>query len=205
MIDEDGTSDSSAFKEEEQASATPHRRVVRAQMPRRVNGTEPSEQLPETPQYTPPNAQELTACQHAAIAAIIAGDTYTDVCKALGIDRKTLYDWRHQPHFAAELDAEVKALRESARSRLLSLAGLALDALRDVLLSHPKDAVVVSAARIVLDRLGINADLASGQASAAVRSSGVDGVPEEPRTIWLVDSDQAQELLSAQRQAEQRG
>jgi hypothetical protein len=161
-------------------------------------------ELPETPQHSPPNTPELTACQHAAIAAIIAGETYTDVCKALGIDRKTLYDWRQQPRFAAELDAEVRALRESARSRLWSLAGLALDALRDVLLSHPKDAVVVSAARIVLDRLGISADLASEQASAAARASGVDGVPEGPRTIWLVDSDQAQELLSAQRQAEQR-
>jgi hypothetical protein len=159
------TADCSASNEDEPGAVSDDRQVGCPPMSGQVSGPQLFEELPVTPHNTPRGSPELTACQHAAIAAIVTGDTYTDVCKALGIDRKTLYDWRQQPRFAAELDAEVKALRESARTRLWSLADLAVDALRDVLTSYPKDAVVVSAARIVFDRLGLAADVSQGTAA----------------------------------------
>jgi transposase-like protein len=156
MIENDGASDGSAFNDDELPASTAQRQIAYTPIPKQTNGLPILEEDPGTPHNTPFGARELSPSQHVAIAAIVAGHTYTDVCKALGIDRKTLYAWRQQPRFAAELEAEVRALRQSARVRLSVLADLALDALRDVLQSHPKDAVVVSAARFVLDRLDLD-------------------------------------------------
>lgn len=95
---------------------------------------------------------ELSPAQHAAVLALVSGQGYSDVCQAIGIDRRTLYEWRQQPQFQAALAAEQRATRELVHARLLALGEKAMSALEDVL-AGDNDTARVSAARTVLDRL----------------------------------------------------
>jgi hypothetical protein len=153
------------------------------------------------PPTLPAAESELTPAQQLAIAAIVSGKSYTEAAEAAGVGRRTLFEWRQLSGFAAALRDELQALRDAVATRLLGLADRAIDALEKVLAgdNHP---AVVSAARDVLDRLGIDGDasrsLFSGDAAKAGTST------REDSKIFLVDSDQAVELLRQRRMHEMK-
>jgi hypothetical protein len=154
------------------------------------------------PPTLPAAESELTPAQQLAIAAIVSGKSYTEAAEAAGVDRRTLFEWRQLSGFAAALRDELQALRDAAGARLLGLADKAIDALAAVMAGDNPPAMV-SAARDVLDRLGIDGDasrsLFSGDATKAATGS-----PGGPRYYGLLDSDKAVELLRQRRMHEMK-
>ena len=96
---------------------------------------------------------ELLPKQQQAVALLAAGDSYTDVARKLDVPRRTLFDWRQDPAFVADLSGQLAALRETTDAKLLSIASKAVDTLSTAMDSADGDAVKVSAARTVLDRI----------------------------------------------------
>src|SRR5438034_145165 len=76
----------------------------------------------ETSQSFPSEASTLTPKQRAALALLVQGATFAVVSEKIGVDRRTLFEWRRAPEFAAALDAELRALREAGHARMASLA-----------------------------------------------------------------------------------
>jgi transposase-like protein len=115
---------------------------------------------------------ELSPSQFIAIGLLLAGRTYADVAREVGIDTSTLYRWRHEPAFAAELRSQFDLMHAATRYGLFSLAADAITALRTALKGQNETARV-SAAEIVLDRLGVgrrsqlSADLVSPSEAGA--------------------------------------
>lgn len=75
----------------------------------------------------PPDTSALSPDQMRGIELLLAGKTVTDVANILGKDRKTIYRWRQNPYFSAELNRMQGELLEGTRSRLRGLAGKAID------------------------------------------------------------------------------
>src|SRR5438270_311826 len=67
----------------------------------------------------PPSARPFTARQEAALTLLALGKSEPEVRLALGIDRKTLYNWRRKnPRFAAELAHRQAHVWDTAATRL---------------------------------------------------------------------------------------
>src|SRR5687768_3953516 len=78
--------------------------------PRPENSPQSTRKLPTpesiaSPNLSPPRPpRPLTSKQLTALSLLIMGKTDPQVCHALGIDRKTLYTWKHHhPLFRQEL------------------------------------------------------------------------------------------------------
>jgi hypothetical protein len=124
-----------------------------------------------------PSEVELTPGQQLAITALASGLSYSEAAEAAGVGRRTLFEWRQLPGFAAALRDELQALRDAAGARLLGLAGRAIDSLEKVLAgdNHP---AVVNAAKA--------------------------GTSTHEGKIFLVDSDRAVEVLRQRRMREMK-
>ena len=77
----------------------------------------------------PPEAPALTGEQRRAIQLIASGKTVTEVARTLGRDRKTVYRWKDNPFFVAELNCQQDELLERIQNRLHRLADRAVDVL----------------------------------------------------------------------------
>ena len=117
-------------------------------------------------------AGELTPPQRVAINLLLAGRPYADVAREVGIDTSTLFQWRRQAAFVAELRAQFELMHAAARYGLFSLANDSITALRNALKGQ-NEAARVNAAQIVLERLGVGkreqeAHDPTGQSAASV-------------------------------------
>ena len=66
----------------------------------------------------------------AAVSALLDGRNTADAADAAGMDRPTLHDWmRDDADFIAALNGGRRRLRDAADTRLLALAGKAMDCL----------------------------------------------------------------------------
>ncbi len=94
---------------------------------------------------------ELTPRQKNAVMPLITAKTLDEAASQAGIDAKTLWKWRKQPHFVAAVDAARRELMTKAADHLRLGAVEAVAALRRVL-ADPETAapVVVQAASAVL-------------------------------------------------------
>lgn len=110
-------------------------------------------EYPESSRKLSTATDELTERQRAAIALLVAGKTYTAAADELGVNRRTVWEWKQQAAFQAALTTELEALREAVHTRLLALADKAVSALERTLESGDSDSARVAAARLVLDRL----------------------------------------------------
>ncbi|MDB5319247.1 MAG: hypothetical protein JWN40_878 [Phycisphaerales bacterium] len=99
-----------------------------------------SQKVPECPKFDDANANAepkpdrtdppLPANQQAAIALLLTGAHTGDVAAACGIDRRTLYRWRHQdPNFIRELRRQRAQLLDNVNDRFRYLLNNALSAL----------------------------------------------------------------------------
>ena len=70
----------------------------------------------------PPDAEGLTQEQRRAIQLLLMGKTVSEIAVTLGKDRKTIYRWRQNPRFIAELNRQQLEMQESVNLRLRGLA-----------------------------------------------------------------------------------
>lgn len=81
--------------------------------------------IPEMPQKQ--DVTVLTSVQIRAIEMLFLGQSTTYTAAKLGVDRKTLYTWRKNPHFRAELNRRRQEALEAVHQRLRSLSEKAVD------------------------------------------------------------------------------
>lgn len=94
----------------------------------------------------------VTPRQRLAIEALALGQDVMDAAQAAGVNRSTLYRWRRDPVFAAELrriDAE--ALEQLGRG-LMALSAPALEALKRALAEGQPMAIRLRAAQLICER-----------------------------------------------------
>lgn len=76
-------------------------------------------------------AAELTERQRTAMGLLLLGTSLGAVARTLGIDPSTLYRWRHDETFSAELDLRRRELWDGAAERLRALVHPAIDVLEE--------------------------------------------------------------------------
>jgi hypothetical protein len=87
--------------------------------------------------------------QETALGALAAGATITDAAKLAECSRSTLYEWKRDPRFAAELRARQREARAAFDARLVVLERKAIEAL-DAMLTDPSWRARASAAKAIL-------------------------------------------------------
>jgi hypothetical protein len=76
------------------------------------------------------DADGLSSRQRGAIELLAAGKTASQVATQVGVNRKTLYRWRHEDaNFVAELDARRREIWSATADRLRALLPKAVDTL----------------------------------------------------------------------------
>lgn len=117
---------------------------------------------------------QLTAQQHRALDLIAAGSRDSEVAENLGVNRTTVWRWRHyDSEFQAELNLRRYELSQAATERLRSLVPCALDAIAEELEGPRK----LRAAATILDLAGFKAMPKSGihlKPSGAVTADAID-------------------------------
>jgi hypothetical protein len=111
---------------------------------------------PELP--TPHGFEALTDAQTQSVELMIAGKSYSDIALALGIARRTLYNWRIDPQYRAYYDQRRRDLFDAASMRTLALLNGGLDQL-DKHIQTRYQPVSLSALRILMNstRIGQHA------------------------------------------------
>ena len=104
----------------------------------------------ESSQNLPFPSESLSERQHAAVTLLISGKTYTAVADELGIDRRTLWEWRQLPAFSGTVEAELRAIHEETRTRMCALAERAVNAIGEVMENGYTDGERLAAVRLVL-------------------------------------------------------
>lgn len=79
--------------------------------------------------------------QRKAIEMLATGNyELQEIAKEVGVSRQTLWSWRKEPEFTAELNTELTALREEAITKLKAKCGPVMDELLKMALSDKTDA-----------------------------------------------------------------
>ena len=83
--------------------------------------------IPENPQiFTLPDTG-ISAAQLRSIEMLLTGMSVTQIAQKIGIDRKTLYEWRKNPVFQAEYNRRMMEASEAMDQRLRRLSDKAVD------------------------------------------------------------------------------
>ena len=77
-------------------------------------------------------AEEFSAKQLLALAALAGGDSKTRAAQAAGVNRGTIYRWLEEPRFAGELERMRRERADELRARIATLGDKALEALEDL-------------------------------------------------------------------------
>src|SRR5262245_37601891 len=91
------------------------------------NGLHTEEAAKATSCSTPPPGGEaaseatLAERQVLALQLLLEGYSDTDVAREIGVDRRTIYNWRQSPDFAGELRSQTEELRTAVTRRMISL------------------------------------------------------------------------------------
>jgi hypothetical protein len=147
-----------------------------------------SQNVPKCPKFDSANANPtaaaldlveppLPANQQAAIALLLTGANNGDVAAACGVDRRTLYRWRHRdPNFIRELRRQRAELLDNANDRFRYLLSNALSAL-ELQVADPYAPTSHRAAKTLLALARI------GQPAAPrPRASNQSAIPTNPGT-----------------------
>lgn len=97
-------------------------------------------------------AEKMSAKQEQAVLLLASGEAVQEVASAVGVSRATVWKWKRDGHFLAELHRLRNEFRESAIAAVLSLHREASEVLRKCLQSDD-DATALRAARFVLERV----------------------------------------------------
>src|SRR5947209_3443677 len=79
-------------------------------------------------------ADRLPAAQHAALSAIVSGNSFRRAAEAAGVSRATIYRWvQSDPLFRAAFNAWQKEIKESSHARLVKMSEQAVDVVEKAL------------------------------------------------------------------------
>jgi hypothetical protein len=88
-------------------------------------------------QAAPQGAGALTEQQRTALTLIVAGQALTEVAEAVGVDRRTIYNWRHHHDaFRDELERRRVDLWEETADRIRALLEPAVRMLQEQIQSR---------------------------------------------------------------------
>jgi len=76
---------------------------------------------------------KLTPRKRQAVSALLKGKTHAEVASIVGVNERTLFRWRSEPSFKAELRRSETWLLEDAVLHLVNLSEDAVSALADVI------------------------------------------------------------------------
>lgn len=103
-------------------------------------------------QTKPDKIRLLSIEQQTAIEHLLQGKSDAATAEAVGVTRQTIWTWRHDPYFAAELNRCRREIWEESTERLKNMAGLALDTLeRSLSCGDPK--IELAAAQCIMKRV----------------------------------------------------
>ena len=114
------------------------------------------------------NRDEVKATRKRAVLALAGGARAHEVCKALGVPRQTLYRWRQDPAFRAELNAWMDVAHLELGTALVEAGNTAIQAMQQIAAdTEVKPAIRLNAAQAILDRLGKTASNPGSGGSAS--------------------------------------
>jgi hypothetical protein len=134
----------------------------------------------------PQPASRLTTPKEIALQAILEGASVTTAARQAGVTRQTVSRWRRaDPAFRAMLAEGWRELRFLTYQRMIGLAELALDSLRDVMLDAPDSRSRVRAAELILQHSA--EDLKPTEREALDYYLDGDGATEAD-TLWRYEA-----------------
>lgn len=104
----------------------------------------------QTSQNLSPVDEVLTERQRVAIALLVSGKTQSAVAAELGLNRRTLWEWKQDSEFLYALHVELEQIRAAAKVRMFALMDKAFATLEHVLDHGYTDAERLAAVRLVL-------------------------------------------------------
>lgn len=99
---------------------------------------------------------KLTECderQLKAIELLITGEPAVKVAKLVGVNRKTIADWKTRDYFKAELDRQVAELKSGIEKKILTNVNPMLDKLNRIALESDSDKTSLDAIIYCINRL----------------------------------------------------
>ena len=78
----------------------------------------------------------LSPAQRLAIAAIVAGQTYTTTARAAGVSRRALFTWRQKPEFKHAVDQLSAEALDAAVTRVRNLMLRATRVMSEAMVGH---------------------------------------------------------------------
>src|SRR5471030_723285 len=82
---------------------------------------------------------ELDERQFKAIELLSTGETVSSTATLVGVNRKTIAEWKKQEKFKAELDRQVAELKSSINKAILTKLKPLMDKLMDISLKSESD------------------------------------------------------------------
>lgn len=108
----------------------------------------------------PDKIRLLSVEQYNAIEHLLQGKSDAATAEAVGVTRQTVWSWRHDPYFAAELNRCRQELWKESVDRLKNLAGKALDVMeRNLTCGDPKFELMAAGhilKRVIHDDIALN-------------------------------------------------
>lgn len=96
---------------------------------------------------------ELDDRQLKAVELIATGETVSATAKKVGVNRKTIGEWKKQEKFKAEVDRLVAELKSGVEKKILTNINPMLDKLMDIALNSDSDKTSLDAIIYAINRL----------------------------------------------------
>ena len=96
---------------------------------------------------------ELDDRQLKAIELLATGETVSDTAKQVGVNRKTIGEWKKQEKFKAEMDRQVTELKTNVEKKILTNINPMLDKLIKIALKSDSDKTSLDAIIYAVNRL----------------------------------------------------
>lgn len=96
---------------------------------------------------------ELDDRQLKAVELLATGETVSATAKKVGVNRKTIGEWKKQDKFKAEVDRLVAELKSGVEKKILTNINPMLDKLMDIALKSDSDKTSLDAIIYAINRL----------------------------------------------------
>lgn len=96
---------------------------------------------------------ELDDRQLKAVELLATGETVSATAKKVGVNRKTIGEWKKQDKFKAEVDRLVSELKSGVEKKILTNINPMLDKLMDIALKSDSDKTSLDAIIYAINRL----------------------------------------------------